>query len=102
MFQRGRRDWPLESGGCRSESSRRPGAHHRPRGKGGVLPGRVLLMRNMTTPLRSDPVRVGKPTVRKAQFLSGRTMTQEANAGVPKGGRKPAAVRPAPPLVVAG
>ena len=81
----------MGSGGCRPETNRRPGAHHCPRGKGGVLPGRVLLMRNMTTPLRSGPV-AGKPTVRKAQFLSGRTMTQEANAGAPKGGRKPVAV----------
>ena len=56
----------MGSGGCRPETNRRLGAHHRPRGKGGVLPGRVLLMRNMTTPLRSDPVWVGKPTVRKA------------------------------------
>jgi hypothetical protein len=61
-----------------------------------------LLMRNMTTPLRSDPVRVGKPTVRKAQVLSGRTMTQEANAGASKGDRKPVAARLAPPLVAAG
>jgi hypothetical protein len=50
----------LESGGCRPESIRRSGAHHRPRGKGGVLPGRVLLMRNMTTPLRSGLLLMGR------------------------------------------
>jgi len=31
-------DWPLESGRCRPEDSRRSGAHHRPRGKGGPCP----------------------------------------------------------------
>ena len=40
-----------------------PGAHHRPRGKGGALPGRVLLMCNTTTPLGSGRPRlpVGRP-----------------------------------------
>src|SRR6266511_6184966 len=57
------------------------------RGKGGVPPGRVLCMRNITSPLRSGPG-AGKPTVRKAQPLSGRTMTQQANAGTSKGDRK--------------
>jgi hypothetical protein len=33
----------------------------------------------------------GRPTVRKAEFPSGRRMTQEANAGGRKGGRKPGA-----------
>jgi len=90
MFQRGRRDWPRKSGGCRPEDSRRPGAHHRPRGKGGALPGRVLLMRNTTIPLGSGGlVAAGGPTVREAEFRSGRRMTQEANAGGRKGGRKP-------------
>src|SRR5436190_23999202 len=55
MFQRGRRDWPRKSGGCRPEDNRRPGAHHRPRGKGGALPGCVLLMCNTTTPLEDVP-----------------------------------------------
>src|SRR4029077_17569505 len=67
MCQRGRRDWPLGSGGCRPEDSRRPGAHHRPRGKGGALPGRILFMRNMTTPLGSGGATAGRPTVRKAE-----------------------------------
>jgi hypothetical protein len=51
----GYRDWPLESGGCRPEDSRRPGTHHRPRSKEGTLPGRVLLMLNTTTPMGSEP-----------------------------------------------
>ena len=70
---------PLGSGGCRPEDSRRPRAHHRPRGKGGALPGRILFMRNMTTPLGSG-VMAGRPAVRKAQLPSGRRKTQEANA----------------------
>ena len=77
MCQRGRRDWPLGSGGCRPEDSRRPGAHHRPRGKGGALPGRILFMRNMTTPLGSGGSTAGRPTVRKAA-------TSPAGAGGPK------------------
>jgi hypothetical protein len=81
LFQRGRRDWPQESGGCRPEGNRRPGAHHRPRDKGGALPGRSLLMCNTTTPLGSGHWVAGRPTVRKAQFPCGRRMTQEANAG---------------------
>src|SRR3954465_12225402 len=54
MFQRGCRDWPRESGGCRPEDSRWPGAHHRPRGKGGAVNGTPKL-----TPwrhLKSDPL----------------------------------------------
>src|SRR4029077_428481 len=80
MCQRDRRDRPLGSGGGRPEDSRRPGAHHPPRGKGGALPGRILFMRNMTTPLGSGVMMAGGPTVRKAQLPSGRRMTQEANA----------------------
>jgi hypothetical protein len=89
MHQRGRRDWPLGSGRCRPESICRPGAHHRPRGQGGALPGRVLRMRNMTTPMGSGTPCAGRPTVRKVQLPSGRRMTQEANAGSRKGNRKP-------------
>lgn len=91
MCQRGRRDWPLKSGRCRPENSRRPGAHHRPRGKGGALPGRILFMRNMTTPLGSGVMMAGRPTVRKAQVPSGRRRTQEANADGRKatGNREP-------------
>jgi hypothetical protein len=66
MFQRGRRDWPQESGRCRPEDSRWPGTHHRPRDKESALPGRSLLMRNTTTPLGSGHVVAGRPTVRKA------------------------------------
>jgi hypothetical protein len=80
MFQRGRRDWPWKSGGCRPEDNRRPGAHHRPRDKEGALPGRGSFMCNTTTPLGSGEMVAGRPTVRKAQLPSGRRMTQEANA----------------------
>jgi len=83
------RDWPLESGRRRLLDIHQPGAHRRPRGEGGVLPGRVLLMRNMTTPMGSGSLLSGKPTVREAELLSGRRMTQEANAGGRKGSRKP-------------
>ena len=71
--------------------NRRPGAHHRPRGKGGALPGRVLLMCNTTTPLGSGGSTAGRPTVRKAELPSGRRMTQEANADGRKatGNREP-------------
>src|SRR6476619_2679632 len=89
--------WPLGSGESRPEESRRPGAHHRPRDKGGALPGRILFMRNMTTPLGSGVMMAGGPTVRKAQLPSGRRMTQEANADTPKGDRKPGTRVSAPP-----
>ncbi len=89
MFQRGRRDWPQRSGGCWPEDNRRPGAHHRPRDKGGALPGRVLLMCNTTTPMGSGGLLAGRPTVRKVQLPSGRRMTQEANADGRNGDRKP-------------
>src|SRR6478736_1631057 len=66
--------------------------HHRPRGKGGALPGRILFMRNMTTPLGSGGSTAGRPTARKAQLPSGRRRTQEANADGRKatGNREPA------------
>jgi hypothetical protein len=48
--------------------NRRPGAHHRPRGQEGALPGRVLLMCNTTTPLGSGGSTAGRPTVRKAEL----------------------------------
>ncbi len=40
---------------------------------------------------------VGRPTVREAQFPSGRRMTQEANADGRNGGRKPGPAVLAPP-----
>lgn len=60
------------------------------RGLEGTLPGRVLRMRNVGTPSgsgRGDGP--GKPTVREAEFPGGNRMAQEANAGMPKGDRKP-------------
>ena len=83
------RDWPQRSGGCRPKDSRRPGAHHRPRGQEGALPGRVLLRCNTTTPLGSGGSTAGRPTVRKVELPSGRRMTQEANADSRNGDRKP-------------
>jgi len=58
---------------------------------GGALPGRILFMRNMTTPLGSGVMMAGRPTVRKAQLPSGRRKTQEANADGRKatGNREP-------------
>jgi len=56
-------------------------------------------MRNMTTPMGSGGLSAGKPTVRKAQFPSGRRKAREANAG----GRKAAGNRDrmlAPPPAV--
>ena len=77
--------------------NRRPGAHHRPRGQEGALPGRVLLMCNTTTPLGSGGSTPGRPTVRKVQLPSGRRMTQEAKADSRNGDRKPGTAWPAPP-----
>jgi hypothetical protein len=42
-------------------------------------------------------VAAGRPIVRKAQFPSGRRMTQEANADGRNGGRKPGPAVLAPP-----
>ncbi|MBV9024922.1 MAG: transposase [Streptomycetaceae bacterium] len=51
------------------------GVHHRSRGTEGTQPGRISHMRNVTTPTgsRQQP---GRPTVRNAQFPSGRRRTQ--------------------------
>lgn len=43
----------------------------------------------------------GRPTVRKAEILSGEWMTREANAGTSKGDRKPGPMMPVPLLAVA-
>jgi hypothetical protein len=67
----GCRDWPLESGRRRLETNRQPGTHRRPRGQGGALLGRVLLMRNMTTPMGSGTSMSGKPIVRSANSPAG-------------------------------
>ena len=85
----GYRDWPQRSGGCRPETTGRPGEDHRPRGQEGALPGRVLLMCNTTTPLGSGGSTAGRPTVRKVELPSGRRMTQEAKADSRNGDRKP-------------
>ena len=73
--------------------------HRRSRGLGGTLPGRVSREWNVVTPLGSGlRFRTGKPTVRKADILSGSGMAQEANAG----GRKASGSRGvviAPPAV---
>ena len=65
----------------------------------GRLPGRVSREWNVVTPLGSGlRFRTGKPTVRKADILSGSGMAQEANAG----GRKASGSRGvviAPPAV---
>jgi transposase len=47
------RDSPQESGRCRLEGLGQAGAHHRPPGSEGTQPGRICLMRNVTTPMRS-------------------------------------------------
>ncbi len=43
----------MESGRRRLGIVRQPGVHRRPRGSEGTLPGRVSLMRNVATPMRS-------------------------------------------------
>lgn len=61
-----------------------------PRGKEGTHAGRISLVGNVETPLRSGHTDVGGSgglTVRKAEALSGNRMTQEAKAGRPKGQR---------------
>jgi hypothetical protein len=61
-----------------------------PRGVEGALPGRVSYQRNVGTPSGSGcGIVAGRPTVRNAEFPGGNRMVQEANAGGPKGGRKP-------------
>jgi hypothetical protein len=59
-----------------------------PRGTESTLAGRVSTVRNVTTPSGSGR-QSGKPTVREAQLPGGRRMVQQANAGRPKGDRKP-------------
>ena len=64
--------------------------HRRPRSVEGALPGRVSCQRNVGTPpgsSRDDAA--GGPTVRDAEVRGGNRMVQEANAGEPKGARKP-------------
>lgn len=86
----GGKDWSLKSAGADRKTLNRPGEHRRPRGIGGTRPGRISFVWNVTTPLESGDIHVvGKPTVRKARFSSGRRMAQEANAG----GRKAAGNR---------
>jgi hypothetical protein len=71
-----------EAAGADRKTLSRSGGHRRPRGIGGTQPGRISLVRNMTTPLGSVRITArGKLTVRKARVRSGRGMTQEANAG---------------------
>src|SRR6266700_3677483 len=59
-----------------------------PRDRGEAHPDRVLRLRNVAIPLRSRPVWPGRPTVRRAELLSGGRMTQQAKAGMPKGDGK--------------
>src|SRR5205807_3456584 len=63
-----------------------------PRDRGEAHPDRVLYLRNVAIPLRSGPRWPGRPTVRRAEGLSGDGMTQEAKAGTPKGTGKPTPV----------
>jgi hypothetical protein len=60
-----------------------------PRGRGGAHPDRFSCLGNVAIPLRSG-LRVwsGKPTVRRAEVLSGYRMAQEADAGMSKGNGK--------------
>src|SRR5579872_5980106 len=52
-----------------------------PRRTEGILPSRISLLRNGTTPMKSGDGRfASKPDVRKAQSFSGRRTLQEANA----------------------
>jgi len=70
-----------EAAGADRKTLSRSGGHRRPRGIGGTQPGRISLVRNVTTPLGSVRITAhGKPTARKARLPSGRRMTQEANA----------------------
>src|SRR6188508_2625570 len=50
-----------------------------PRGKGGTQPGRISCVRNMGTPTESGPPwwRVGRPTVRRAEFSGGNRMSKK-------------------------
>ena len=78
----------------------RPDEHRPPRGREGTRPGRILLVRNVETPLRSghaDGV-TGKPTVREAQLLERDRMTQKRVPVRRKatGNRRPARRRPPP------
>ncbi len=53
-----------------------------PRSIEGILPSCISHMRNVTTPMRVSGVvdLLSKPTVRKAEFFSGKRRDQEANA----------------------
>ena len=66
-----------------SEESENPQREHQwPRRKRDIHPERISLMRNVLTPMRSVVVvRDGKPSLRKAQILSGNGRDREANAG---------------------
>jgi hypothetical protein len=60
-----------------------------PRRKEGAHPGRISTMRNTETPTRSQRICMGRPTVRKADRLSGNRNVQQANAGKSKDNGKP-------------
>ena len=57
--------------------------HHRPRSREGAHPSRISTMWNTVTPMMSAMF-CGKPSVSKAEFLSGKGMFPEANAGCRK------------------
>jgi hypothetical protein len=63
MQEAGEQGPPLEGGRCWPVSNDRPGANHRPRGPGGIHPGRISTMRNVTTPMGSGrtSLPVGRP-----------------------------------------
>ena len=77
--------------------NRRPGAHHRPRGQEGALPGRVLLMCNTTTPLGSGGSTAGRPTARKAEPPQRAQEDPRSERRRSKGDRKPGTRVSAPP-----
>ena len=59
--------------------------HHWSRGEGSALLQSHLDGAERGNPVEVQPETAGKPTVRKAQPLSGNRMTQEAKAGRSKG-----------------
>src|SRR6185312_17425591 len=65
--------------------------------KGGALPGRILFMRNMTTPLGSGVMMAGRPTVRKAEPPQRAQEDPRSERRRSKGDRKPGTRESAPP-----
>src|SRR5664279_3870175 len=93
--------WPLRSGRRRVVEVPPSGWTPPPRGKGSTHPGRISLVWNVATPLRSGR----KRSARSADREEGATPQREQDGPrserwQPKGGRKPRGTAGSPPVLL--